>query len=58
MIIKHQNWYQCPTCNYRWTDTHDSSCADDCPNCGEHQVAPDCSEELHFADENDVRKAC
>jgi hypothetical protein len=29
-----RNFYHCPKCDEEWEDEWDSTCDDECPNCG------------------------
>ena len=35
-----QNHYQCPRCDYAWSDTWPSQVDDDCPSCGLRHISP------------------
>jgi DNA-directed RNA polymerase subunit RPC12/RpoP len=41
-----RNHYQCPRCQYEWTDDWSATCDDDCPRCGFRHVSPLRSEDL------------
>ena len=32
--------YQCPRCQHKWDDTHESACDAECPSCGERNITP------------------
>lgn len=32
--IRFHNYYECPACKITWEDEWDSTCDDECPNCG------------------------
>lgn len=39
------NYYTCPRCGEKWTDTYQSQCDDDCPKCGMRHISPEESED-------------
>jgi len=43
---KFLNRYMCPKCGHLWCDVWDSTCDDDCPNCGERHISPYESEDV------------
>jgi hypothetical protein len=38
--FKFRNFYQCPRCDYKWEDMWDSTCDDECPECGNRDISP------------------
>lgn len=41
-----RNFYECPDCEYRWTDEWTATCDDDCPACGSRHITPFVSEDI------------
>lgn len=52
MPATYLNHYQCPSCDYEWTDEWTCQVDDDCPNCGKRHVSPYYSEDLEDENEN------
>lgn len=46
MIHRFRNHYKCPRCAHEWADDWDSTCDDDCPNCGMRHISPHESEDI------------
>ena len=40
------NHYECPRCDYTWSDSWDCMVDDDCPNCGLRHISPSESEDI------------
>jgi transcription initiation factor IIE alpha subunit len=40
------NYYECPRCHEKWTDTWSCQADDDCPKCGFRHVSPYDSEDI------------
>ena len=43
---KFRNFYRCPECKTEWQDEWDSTCNDECPNCGLSDIEPYKSEDI------------
>lgn len=50
MQPRFRNHYLCPDCGHSWTDDWDSTCDDDCPNCGTRHISPHKSDDLPGAE--------
>lgn len=43
--MRFRNFYSCPECDTEWEDIWDSTCDDQCPNCGLKGISPYKSED-------------
>lgn len=39
------NHYQCPRCDYEWSDIWSCRVDDDCPHCGLRHISPESSDD-------------
>jgi predicted RNA-binding Zn-ribbon protein involved in translation (DUF1610 family) len=47
------NHYECPRCDYAWSDAWSCQVDDDCPNCGLRHISPESSCESDDDDETE-----
>jgi len=48
------NHYQCPRCDYEWSDTWSCQVDDDCPHCGLRHISPESSEDAEGEESGDT----